>query len=527
MENIEFEPSDGKNIHPSLDIQEGVAILGFRYRAKGNEEKEVFIVSAGGSINLATENPLIIADKTFWLDTRGHRKLARLEERWGAGNLKQYLEEHKNSTYKTVSGKTVFSELVDALKRYIELEKDADYDLLAAWILGTYFYPVFAAYPFLHLKAPKGSGKSQCLTLLSQLCFNATKARPSLAALGDTVDALRGTYLVDQADSLGRIGHEDLLDIFCDSYKRSGGKRRIVNMDKSRGRETLEFETYSPKAFASIKELPEDLRDRCCVIQLTRSTRNNFPDPDSPGIDWMMSRAKLYELLLAEHVLVDGEYLQRRIHYKTDTTIVGRRLELWLPLEVILRLFGPGDRIEDAKRRFFVHYGSAEYEPGELEMAVIESVRFELGANEEIWMYPKEIAEKIGADCFYEENASPKRRASAVGWAIKKFNLSSEKKRSKDGERHLFRKDRIEEVYASYFKTASDHTSPTPPETEAQNVDGSSVDAAVYESEGIHTHTPAIHTPEKDSICLAGIPVVQEMYENHAISTTALTILKD
>jgi hypothetical protein len=39
------------------------------------------------------------------------------------------------------------------------------------------------------------------------------------------------------------------------------------------------METYGPKAFASIRELPEDLRDRCLELPLIRSQRN-FADPD-------------------------------------------------------------------------------------------------------------------------------------------------------------------------------------------------------------------------------------------------------
>lgn len=480
IEDIEFEPFEGKNLHPSLDIQDGLAVLGFRYRNKDNEEQEICVVSTNGSVFRATENPIVINDQKFWFDKRPTRKLARLEEKWGSENLKKYLEERTSLTYESISGHTVFNELVDNIRLYLELEDDSDYDLLAAWVLGTYFYPIFSAYPFIHLKAPKGSGKSQCLTLLTQLCFNAVKAAPTVASLGDTVDALRGTYLVDQANSLARQGREDLLDIFCDSYKFSGGKRRIISMDKARGgRDILEFETYSPKAFASTKELPEDLRDRCFILQLKRSSINNFPDAGDRWIVWNTQRAKCYELLLAEHVTVDGEYLQRRSHYKTDTSIVGRKLELWLPLEVMLRLFGPSDKIDAIKRRFFVLYGSAEYEPGELEFAVIEFLQEELTGREEMWFSPKEISENVPPTSFYENTKSGKQMASAIGWVIKKFDLASEKKHTRDGNSYLFRKDKVEKIYASYFKTASDPASPSSSETETQNIDDFGADAEV------------------------------------------------
>src|SRR5207247_1721896 len=105
--------------------------------------------------------------------------------------------------------------------------------------------------------------------LLQHLCLNAIKARPTIAALGDTIDSFRGTYLIDQADGLGRKGTEDFMDIIADSYKRSGGKRMFVTInEKSKTRSVVEQATYSPKAFASIRELPDDLRDRCLIIPL-------------------------------------------------------------------------------------------------------------------------------------------------------------------------------------------------------------------------------------------------------------------
>jgi len=163
--------------------------------------------------------------------------------------------------------------------------------------------------------------------LLTQLCFNAIKARPSVAALGDTVDALRGTCLIDQADSLERKGGEDLLDILADSYKKSGGKRRIIAFDKGKNREIIELETFGPKAFASIRELPEDLRDRCLELPLIRS-RRNFADPDDDNEDWRKIRGKLYTLLIAIYELVSTYYFIKKRSYKENKAILGRSLEL-------------------------------------------------------------------------------------------------------------------------------------------------------------------------------------------------------
>ena len=455
----QLEVFDGELLHPALDIKDGILVIGFRYRSKPQEEKEIFIVASDGNIQITNSEMFKRNGKNYYFERR-NRKLIRIEEKWGITQLQKFLNDYAELRV-SVSPERIFEEVLVLTKRYVELEQEVDYCLLTAWIFGTYFFPAFYAYPFLHIKAPKRSGKSQCLNFLTQLCFNAVKARPSLAALSDTVDALRGTYLIDQADALERRGNEELLDLLSDSYKKGGGKRRVVVFDKKKSRETVEFETYSPKAFASIRELPEDLRDRCLIVPLIRSQRN-FPDPDDSNENWREIRGKIYTLLATSYDFIGSNYSIKKIEYRQSKEILGRNLELWLPFEVILEYVGMQDKIKEAKSRFLSQYGFSEYEPSELEEEVIKAILQQLQEQIETILTPKEITELISPDIFSASDA-PKQRAAKVGWAIKKFNLASEKKiRTKDGMRYLFKKGRVESVYQSYFKTTEEHTSPAP-----------------------------------------------------------------
>ncbi|MGD0577122.1 MAG: hypothetical protein ABSA74_03555, partial [Candidatus Staskawiczbacteria bacterium] len=378
MENINITQFDGELLHPSLDIKNGILIIGFRYREKADEEKELFLIAKNQNIVHQTGIGFFEDDGKKYFLEKGKRKLMRIEERWSITALNDFLNDYANVKSNTfINPKSVFEQIKQLGKKYVELERDEDYSILAAWVIGTYFFPIFSAYSFLNIKAPKRSGKSQCLNLLNQLCFNAVKARPTLAALGDTVDALRGTYLIDQADSLDRKGGEELLDILTDSYKKSGGKRRVVNFDKKKSREILEFETYSPKVFASIRELPEDLRDRCFIVPLVRSQRN-FPSPDDENENWKEVRGNLYKLTLTHFDLIASHYLVQKIHYKNQSDIVGRELELWLPLEIIFKSLGVENELEAAKKRFLSQYGFAEYEPMEIEEEVAKVILNEL-----------------------------------------------------------------------------------------------------------------------------------------------------
>ncbi len=463
----------GITLHPSLDIKDGVLVLGFRYHSKLRKVEDLILLVWKGTIRFATEDSLVIEDKEYFIEKKG-RRLIWLQERWSIKDLNQFIAEYADVRLNVIpEPKELFEEIKKTIKDYVGLEKEVDYSLAAAWIVGTYFHPIFSAYPFLNVKAPKHSGKSQFLNLLKQLCFNAVKSRPSVAALGDTVDALRGTFLVDQADGLKRKGGEELLDIFADSYKGSGGKRRIIQLDKEKQRSIVEHSTYGPKVFASIQDLPEDLRDRCLIIPLLRSHKNFF-DPDEESDIWGGLRGKLYKFLIGHGSSVAIDYSILKVEHRAKKEISGRTLELWLPFEVMFRAMNVAEEIPEARKRFLSRYDFAESEPSELDHAVLAYIleQFKDGITQ-ILLSPRLIAEALDVNLF-DRKMSSNQIAARVGWSIKNYNMHSEKKRKGEGNWYLFEKAKVELVRDTYFSTPSTPEAPDPERTATPgNVDGS------------------------------------------------------
>jgi len=163
QKNNKIEEFEGEFLHPSLDIKRGILTLGFRYIAKNREEKEIFLIAKADNLKISSEDTFELDGKRYFLETKG-RKLGRIEERWSIQELKGVSEE-----YKLPNLQEIYREIKELLKKYIELEEEIDYSLIAVWIIGTYFFPIFSTYPFLHIKAPKRSGKSQCLSFLKQI----------------------------------------------------------------------------------------------------------------------------------------------------------------------------------------------------------------------------------------------------------------------------------------------------------------------------------------------------------------------
>ncbi len=459
----------GEFLHPSLDAKNKVAILGFRFIDKDLKGKELFITAMGDSIAVHQDNHFEFEDKRYFIETKG-RLLARIEEKWNLGDLLTFIEDYNSAKPNAPHPQKIFEEIKKLAKRYIELEKDEDYSLITSWIIGTYLFPIFSAYPFLHIKAPKQSGKSQCLNFLKQLCFNAIKAKPSLPALSDTVDSLRGTYLIDQADALKYKGSEELVEILTDSYKKEGGKRRIRFSEKRGGWKTIEQETYSPKAFASISDLSEDLADRCLTIPLIKSNRN-FPEPSEENENWKEIRGNLYKIFLTQFSLLKSGYEVFKIHYRQNSEIIGRDLELWLPLETILKWNTEETELNQLRKRFRQLYGYTEYEPSELEKEAIGGVYNSFEEKITILLRPQEIREKIDQDSWEDKCLTPHQKDIKIGYIIKKFNLSSEKKTTNKGVAYLFEKEKVEKINSLYCKEG-DNSSHSPLSAESpENTD--------------------------------------------------------
>lgn len=452
--------------HPSLDIQNNTLVLGFRIMDENNKENNLYIIKKDGALFTTDKGVLTIGGGKFVVEEKD-RLLVRLSQKWSVDGLNEYMESYSNPLSKLTSESGLFNELKNLIKDHIEMEEEADYSILTAWIIGTYFFPSFAAYPYIHIKAPKGSGKSQCLKLIQQTAFNAVKARATLPALRDTVDAQRGTFIMDQADILNKINMEDFLDILTDSYKRGGGSVRKMAKNAKSNWVVEEFDAYSPKVFGSIRQLPEDLRDRCIEIPLFKSNKN-YPDIDEESQVWKTIRGKLYAFLIENFALTAGTYQVKRLEYRESKTIFGRKLELWLPIETMLAAMYVPKEIESAKRRFIARYEFSKFEASELDIAVITTIRELMGEAEEIVLRPQEIATEIDPELFHEiKNAfmTDKQRASVVGRTIKAFNISNEKlPRTNKGERYKFIKERVQKIYNGYF--ATDEEKDTPIHTE-------------------------------------------------------------
>ncbi len=333
------ELEEARFLHPAIDFQGDYMSLGFRVPLPDGDTGLILVVSDSQTVK-ALINPEWVKIGEVHYRLQSWSALPWLDDVWGLNRFKDFLN---NSTRPA----GLYQGIKDALATYLDLPPAA-YGLLAAWAMATYFAHLFSAFPFLHFFGPKETGKSKTLEAKRCLCFNAFKGRDiSAAALGDTCEGQRGTVLIDQAERLGQgqDGHTNLIGLLADSYKKDGGKRRVVEMSRSSGRTVLEFSTYGPKAFASTKRLDPDLEDRCARIPMTR-TRKRLPDLEGWEPVWAELRDMCYRFAL----LFFKEVAQAYQAIPGDGTRVN---ELWRPLGAVLQALDVSPEEVAAVREFF------------------------------------------------------------------------------------------------------------------------------------------------------------------------------
>ena len=228
----------------------------------------------------------------------------------------------------------VYREVRSVLERYIEADNDT-LMVLALYVVATYFYRMFDAFPYLYVFGPRQSGKTKLLTLMSRLCFHAiSTVNVSTSALFRVVDGLGSTLVVDESDYLGDAeGKSEMQKLLWSGYKKA-----LSNVMRTEGEErkyVKHFNIFGPKVFASINYPNDIMLDRCIIINLVRGTSEKVNL--EPRETFQDLRDRLYLTLF---YYFDEVYnLRGRDDYE-NPLLMARERELWRPLLVVATWLG-------------------------------------------------------------------------------------------------------------------------------------------------------------------------------------------
>jgi len=167
-----------------------------------------------------------------------------------------------------------YHNIVDLLKEYCDL-KEEYYNLVALWVIGTYFHDRFPAFPYLFFNAMRGSGKSRLMNLVTSLSREGEMLNSMTEAV---LFRTSGTLGVDEFEGVERKGGEHLRELLNSCYKKGTKVKRMRKKKTLDGEQQVveEFEVYRPICLANIYGMENVLEDRCLTLILEKSEKKHI-----------------------------------------------------------------------------------------------------------------------------------------------------------------------------------------------------------------------------------------------------------
>jgi len=256
------------------------------------------------------------------------------EKLWSIPGVRAYQQGQRSNAA------DVFNRIVDVVERFLDFDRSlADQrimtELVACYILATWFLPAFTVIGFLWPTGERGSGKSQLLMIIAELAYlgQMILAGGSYASLRDLAD-YGATLCFDDAENLADPKRTDpdkralLL-----AGNRRGNTVPIKEIGPDRVWRTRHVNTFCARLFSAIRLPDPVLASRTIVIPLVR-TCDRFKanaDPLNYAL-WPHDRRKLIDDLWALSLanLPDLPNYEALVNEKAE--LMGRNLEPWRPL---------------------------------------------------------------------------------------------------------------------------------------------------------------------------------------------------
>jgi len=204
------------------------------------------------------------------------------------------------------------------------------YDVVACYIMGTYFYDLFDCYPRLHFYGAWGSGKTRSMKFVTYASRHGfIVINPSQASSFRTIEAIAPTLGIDE-----KLVTPDLEVLLAAGYKKGLKVPRVEKSSKERF--VVEFfNVYAPVVISSKDDIGENLRQKTIVVNMRILSDPHPEHRDPEPADLENVREELYLARLTRTWEVFDVKRKMKIE-----KMEGRSLEIWFPLLVMAKLAG-------------------------------------------------------------------------------------------------------------------------------------------------------------------------------------------
>lgn len=272
------------------------------------------------------------------------------------------------------------SELFALIEGFIYLHWDCteiQRKIATYYVVTTHLYDQFVSLPYLHLRGPYGSGKSQGLQTLGAIAYHAINlgTAASDAVLYRTIDRYRGTLLIDELDTRRTDVEDALTKILNVGYHRGGVVWRCNENDN----QPEPFAAYGPKIFCTRRSFGDTaLQSRCLTFDTVPTLRDDVP-LNLPPLHLWQDAIDIRNMLLAYRFakfeaarLQDWDYPEKGLEPRLQ--------QILLPLKKIINDDKAIREIEEFTQEY--QRSLVEAQAAELEALVLEAIIETINAGE-------------------------------------------------------------------------------------------------------------------------------------------------
>jgi len=254
------------------------------------------------------------------------------KRRWSLDSIHSFI----NKTPEETTFMETFKLIKEQYKHYMDLGNDNVYSFISLWVMGSYFFPLFDAYPYAFFGGDREVGKTKILTLTQQMAFNSiSSGNISTSSIFRLIEGARATLLIDEAEKLGTTDRgQEFKNILNASYKPGNPVFRAEKTMKEQFI-VVDFDAYSPKILANISGLEDILESRVVPFFLTRTLNKEIANREIDAKEkvWQKIRDRLYILAMTKWEEVKNAYNQ----LEAPEGISARNWEIWRPIIALAR----------------------------------------------------------------------------------------------------------------------------------------------------------------------------------------------
>lgn len=180
---------------------------------------------------------------------------------------------------KPVDARKLWSFVKGFIYKHLELPDDRLYDVLTAWVFGTWIPEAWEVVPYVFFFGVKNSGKTRGLEALQLICYRAKTSVASTApALFRSIEKYGCLPFIDEAETLNQRDNTDIIACLNAGYRRRGARVERCQKSEDGNQDIATFDVFGFKAIAGTESLKSTLESRSVIINMAKNNRKVEPN---------------------------------------------------------------------------------------------------------------------------------------------------------------------------------------------------------------------------------------------------------